>query len=356
MTSLKSLGWNDFFERQIHGPGDEGLIPARVVEEQRERYQVLTPTGAHPAVLAGRLRQAEAHALYPCVGDWVLMKAAGDGPGVIQRVLERSSKFARRAPGRRTEDQVVAANADTVFVVQSLNRDLNLRRLERYLALLWESGARPVVLLSKADLCADPAAALRDVRAVATGVPVHVTSAVTADGLDPILPYLVEGQTIVLVGSSGVGKSSLMNRLLGAPLMAVQEVRADDDRGRHTTTYRKLVPLPQGGLLMDTPGMRTVLLTEAEAGVSGVFEEIAALAADCRFADCTHTGEPGCAVRAAVEDGRLDEARLKSLHKLRREERYEAARHDRALRQAETRRWKIIHKSARARPDKRTVR
>jgi ribosome biogenesis GTPase len=357
MTSLRSLGWNDFFARQVHNEGDAGLEPARVVEEQRERYRVLTPHGEFPAVLAGRLRHAEAEgALLPCVGDWVLQKPAGDGPGVIQRVLERRSRFARRAAGRRSDEQVVAANADTVFVVQSLNRDLNLRRLERYLALLWESGARPVVLLSKADLCPDADAAVRAVREVAAGVPVHVTSAVTADGLDPIRPYLVEGETVVLVGSSGVGKSSLMNRLLGQPLMVVKAVRADDDRGRHTTTYRKLVPLPDGGLLMDTPGMRTVLLTEGEAGVAGVFEDVAALAAGCRFGDCTHQAEPGCAVRAAVEEGRLDAGRLRSHHKLVREERYEAGRHDRAIRQAEARRWKIIHKANRARPDKRAGR
>ena len=355
MPILESLGWGPFFERQLTDQEAGSAVPARVVEEQRDRYRVLMESGERSAVMAGRLRQAgPADSARPCVGDWVLIRSGSDDPALIGRVLERRTRFARRAAGRRSEEQVVAANADTVFVLQSLNRNLNLRRLERYLALLWESGARPVVLLSKADLSPDPSEAVAQVMEVAPGVDVHVTSVMTPDGVRALDPYFGEGRTVALVGSSGVGKSSLINRLLGQPVMAVREIRADD-RGLHTTTFRRLVLRPGGGLLMDTPGMRTLLMTEAEAGLGGVFHDIAELAADCRFKDCTHEREPGCAVRAAVEEGRLDPARLLSHRKLVREERYEARRHDQALQAAEQRRWRNIHRAVRAWPDKRKI-
>lgn len=355
MPSLKTLGFSPFFSAQLTPTEISLLIPARVVEEQRDRYQIMDEAGEHPAVLAGRLRSgSDPGGLIPCVGDWVLTHREGDGPARIERVLTRRSQFVRRAAGRRSDTQVVAANADTVFVVQSLNRDLNLRRLERYLALLWESGAQPVILLSKADLAPDLEAEVAGVRAVAPGVAIHATSAVTGFGLDTLAPYLGEGQTVAFVGSSGVGKSSLVNRLLGDEVMVVRDIR-EDDRGRHTTTCRRLLPLPGGALLMDTPGMRTVLLVDTDSGVSGLFADIEELAAGCRFTNCRHEAEPGCAVRTALSDGALDPGRMRNYLKLRREEAYEARRTDRGLQQAEQRRWKMIHRSLRARPDKRSL-
>lgn len=335
-----------------HAPG---LEPARVVEEQRSGYRVMNEAGEWSAESSGRLRhESAAEGTRPCVGDWVLVRRADSGPAIIHAVLERRTQFSRGAPGTRTAEQVVAANADTVFIVQSLNRDLNLRRLERYLALIWESGALPVVLLSKADLCDDPAARTAEVAAANPGVSVHVTSSVTGDGLDSIRAYLAEGVTVALVGSSGVGKSSIVNRLLGQELLTVRDIR-EDDRGRHTTTFRRLVPIPGGGLLMDTPGMRTVLLWDGAEGLSQVFEEIEELGRGCRFRDCSHDREPGCAVREAAESGVLDLSRLLSYRKLRREERYMARKQDVAVRLADSRKWRVIHRAQRARPDKRSL-
>ncbi len=354
--TLSSLGWSAFFEQQLNG--SSSFVPMRIAEEQRGHFRALSERGVHHAELAGRLRHAlaDGHAAPPCVGDWVLVwpPRADDAAVMIERVLERRSRFSRQAAGERTAEQVVAANIDTVFLVQSLNRDLNPRRLERYLALLWESGAEPVVVLSKSDLCADPEASLDAIACAAPGVSVHVTSAHAPDGLAALAPYLVEGRTVALVGSSGVGKSSIVNRLVGEEVMAVQDIR-DDDRGRHTTTARQLVVLPTGGMVIDTPGMRTVLMWEGEQGLAQVFDDIDALARACRFTDCAHAGEPGCQVRAALADGTLDADRYRSYQKLQREIRHQAMKTDVALRRAEQRRWRQIHLENRRRPDKRRI-
>lgn len=358
MNRLESLGWNPFFEQQLHTNMDPEWRPARVFEEQRGSWSLWWEDGACRATVAGRLRhESEGDpAALPCVGDWVLARVpegGGRDGAVIHRVLTRKSRFSRQAAGERTAEQVVAANVDTVFLVQSLNRNFNVARLERYLALLWESGAMPVVVLSKADLLPDSSGERAAVERAASGVAVHAVSAFTEGGLDPLRPYLEPGRTAALVGSSGVGKSTIVNRLAGEELMRVQEVREEDDRGRHTTTSRRIVQLSSGGLLLDTPGMRTVLLWGGEEGIAQTFEDVESVAAGCRFRDCTHQAEPGCAVRAALQDGSLDTRRYESYGKLQREMRYQARKSDVRLRLAEQRRWKRIHLEARQRPDKR---
>ena len=360
MNRLELLGWNSFFDRQLNRSLEPHLSPARVFEEQRGAWTLWWEGGACRATIAGRLRhESEGRpSSLPCVGDWVMASfPAGDSPdgAVIHRVLERKSRFSRQASGEVTREQIVAANVDTVFLVQSLNQNFNVRRLERYMALLWESGAEPVIVLSKSDLRPDAARERAAVERAAPGVAIHAVSAVTPGALEPLLPYLTSGRTAALVGSSGVGKSTIVNALVGEELLRVAEVRDEDDRGRHTTTSRRIVMLPSGGLLLDTPGMRTVLLWEGDEGLSQAFEDVESMAQGCRFRDCTHQAEPGCAVRAALEDGSLETSRFASYDKLQREVRYQARKSDQRLRIAEQKRWKRLHLEYRRRPDKRSL-
>ena len=305
----------------------------RIVAQYRDSYRVTTPSGDRHAVLAGRLRhQTTRRSDLPAVGDFVDVRPLErDGPAIIEAVLPRKTLLVRRAAGDRPDDQIIAANIDVVFVVVGLDLDFNTRRVERYLAAIWESGAMPVVLLNKSDMCRDSAAKLEELRGVAIGVDVHLVSALTSQGLEALQPCLQEGITTGFVGSSGAGKSTLLNRLLGRDAQPTQEVRAHDSRGRHTTTHRELFALPGGAFVIDTPGMREFQLAVsdgADAGVGAVFEDIEALAGDCRFSDCAHRDEPGCAVRHAVERGQLDADRLASYEKLLKELRYEESRND----------------------------
>jgi ribosome biogenesis GTPase len=323
LFELSTLGWSPGRHEEFEPYAAGGLVPARVAAQHRGAYVVYAEGGERPAEVAGRLRHdAGSVSDFPAVGDWVAVDdAAGADAATIHAVLHRATAFSRKAAGEEAVEQVVAANVDVVFLVSAFGDDLNVRRIERYLASGWESGAEPVIVLNKSDLSVDLPAERAEVEAVAFGVPVHVVSCLAGVGLDELRTYLSGNRTVALLGSSGVGKSSLLNRLVGWERQDVQGIRADG-RGRHTTTFRELVPLPGGGLLLDTPGMRELALWDAAAGVEDAFTDVADLAAACRFADCAHEREPGCAVQAALAGGSLDEERLESYRKLQRELRH----------------------------------
>ncbi len=322
MINLRDYGWDEA-QAEAFGPyAAEGLAPARVVKQSRDLSTVVTADGEAEAEVSGRFRhEARGPADFPAVGDWAAVRAVEGGRALIEAVLPRRTAFTRKAAGEAVEAQVVAANVGTVFLVSGLDGDFNVRRIERYLATAWSSGAAPVVVLNKADLRpADLAAAVADASAVAPGVPVVAVRALAPGGLDALRPYLEAGRTIAFLGSSGVGKSTMINRLLGEERFRTRAVSdAEEGRGRHTTTSRELVRLPGGALLVDTPGMRELGLWTDDDGLGRTFDEIDRLAARCRFPDCAHESEPGCAVRAAVETGEIDPRRWESYLKLRRE-------------------------------------
>ncbi|MEK7668243.1 MAG: ribosome small subunit-dependent GTPase A [Gemmatimonadota bacterium] len=319
--TLAELGWTEALARHFEPFAREGLVAARVAVEHRTKYGLYTERGEAEAALTGKARhEAVARRDRPAVGDWVAVAAPPPGGvGAIHAVLPRASAFTRKVAGREHEEQVVAANIDVAFLVTSLNAELNHRRLERYLTLAWKSGARPVVVLTKADRCEDPAALVREVEAVAVGVAVLLTSAKTGLGIEELRGLLADHNTGTLLGSSGVGKSTLMNALVGWERQDTGAIREADDRGRHTTSRRELVRMPGGGLLIDTPGMRELQLSEAGDGLLSAFDDVAELARGCAFRDCGHGPEPDCAVRDAVTAGRLSAERLESFHKLVRE-------------------------------------
>jgi ribosome biogenesis GTPase len=348
LPSLTALGWNDFFAATFAPYAEQGLVAGRVMRELRGVYAVATADGELPASPAGRLWHGEEGAGPPAVGDWVAVRppASSTEPGLIRAILPRRSKFSRKVAGSRTDEQVVAANVDTVFLMTGLDGDFNPRRIERYLAAGWESGAVPVLVLSKADLAADLEAQVAEVEAVALGVPVHPVSSRTCQGMEALTPYLRPGQTVSVLGSSGVGKSTLINYLLGSDVQRTGGVRESDDRGRHTTTHRALFITPSGALLLDTPGMRELQLWEADEGLGAAFADIEELAEGCRFSDCAHEGTPGCAVEAAVAEGELDPARLESYRKLQLELRHLRAKQDEVSRLREKQRIKALCKTA----------
>ena len=342
--SILRWGWNDYFEAVWKDAERGSTLPARVIAQSRGIWRVAGGFGECPAEAAGKLRlAAEEGADWPAVGDWVAAELRDQGRAAqICEVLPRRRKFARKTTGKRIAEQVIAANVDIALLVSALDGDLNPRRVERYLTQCWESGAKPVIVLNKADVCETPQEKIGEMEKVALGVSVCAVSAKSGLGFDELEKYLARGQTIVLLGSSGVGKSTIVNRLLGRAIQEVQEVRESDSRGRHTTTARQIFVLPGGALLMDTPGLRELQLWGADEGISQTFADIESLAACCRFGNCRHSGEPGCAVQAAIDADALDTTRLENWRKLQRELEFLRRQFDPDARQNEKQRIKQL--------------
>lgn len=323
LTDLSTYGWTPEREADFGAHADAGYLPGRVLAQERGVLRAVTGNGVARVTVQGAFRHAaESSATSPAVGDWLALEPLDGGAVLALRaILPRTSAFSRGREdgGGHVHEQVLAANVDTAFLVAALTGDFNVRRLERYLTLAWSSGAQPVIVLNKVDVSDDPDGHLAAVFAMCGDVPVHAVSARTHAGLTILNRYLLQGATVVLLGSSGVGKSTLTNALMGAPVQLVRDVRADDDRGRHTTTGRRLFSLPSGALLIDTPGLRSVGLWGDESGLEATFADIEAIEATCRFSDCRHASEPGCAVRLALAEGTLTPERLASRRKLERE-------------------------------------
>jgi ribosome biogenesis GTPase len=346
-ATLRAYGWDAVFAERFAPFREQGYQPARVIIEYQHIYRAVTEDGELLATVAGRLRhRANGRADYPAVGDWVaLLHTPGQERATLHGVVDRKSRFVRKVAGSVVAQQVVAANVDTVLIVTALDADFSPRRLERYLVMAHESGSRPVVVLSKTDLSDDLPRDVAIAQSVAgAAVPVHTVCAPRGEGYDVLAGYLEPGRTVALLGSSGVGKSTIVNRLAGAEMQRTQAVRESDGRGRHTTTHRQVILLPDGGLLMDTPGMRELQLWDVDEGVDATFSDIEELSPLCRFPDCAHDREHDCAVIAAVADGKLTADRLESYHKLRRELRALAARQEPLNRAHEKRRIRAATK------------
>lgn len=357
--NLIELGWDPFFEQHFEQFKRQGLKPGRVAREHKQRYVVYGDRAELIAEVSGKIRHgANSRGEFPAVGDWVAVSVRpNERKATIHAVLPRMSDFSRKAvlsggmpdTGGKTDEQVLAANVDTAFLVSGLDGDFNLRRIERYLAVAWDGGAEPVVLLNKSDLCADVEAHIKAAESCAFGVPIHPLSAVQNQGLDALNEYLGVGKTAVFLGSSGVGKSTLINSLLGIERLKVSAVRQSDGKGRHTTAAREMILLPTGGVVIDTPGMRELAAWGDDEGLKKTFDDIEQLAAQCRFRDCSHQHEPGCAVQEALERGTLDAGRMRSYSKLSKELKYLAIRKDQRARLDNERIWKKISQWSKSR-------
>lgn len=344
--NLNVIGKNESIEKDFASFKEQGFTLGRVALEHKRMYRVWTENGEPLCEVSGKFTYtASGREDYPAVGDWVvLQERINENRGTIHAILPRSSKFSRKSAGRVTEEQIVASNVDTIFLVNSLNEDLNLRRIERYLLLTWESGANPVIILSKSDLCENIDAKMAEVESIALGVPIIAISAFNNSGIEKVEEFLKPGKTIALLGSSGVGKSTITNHLLGKEKQTVQEIRESDDKGKHTTTHREMILLPNGAILIDTPGMRELQLWESNDGVSESFSDVEQLTEICRFRDCKHEKEPGCAVHRAIEMGELSKERLNSYKKLLKELAYLDRKVDKKALSDEKKHWKNISK------------
>lgn len=349
MTKIEQYGWSTSWQEKINAPG----LPGRVTLEHKNLYRVVTDNGEWLCSLSGKYRHQHNRAEFPCVGDWVMVEQMpGEEKGIIQQVLPRTSQFSRKMAGETSGIQLIAVNVDFVFLAMSLNQDFNVRRLERYLLAAWDSGSNPVIVLTKKDQCPDIAPYIQEVESVAFGVPVYTVSAHTGEGIKEMQHQLAGSKTGALLGSSGVGKSSLINALSGSEQMMVQDIREDDSKGRHTTTHREMILLPAGGLMIDTPGMREFQLGDYSEGVEAGFSDVEELALACRFRDCAHQDEPGCRVQEALQSGELDAGRYRSYLKLKRELAHMERKSDAAAQKAERSKWKQVTKDNRKRPVK----
>jgi ribosome biogenesis GTPase / thiamine phosphate phosphatase len=351
---LEDLGWNSFFQNQSIEHQHENLIPARVIFCSRGIYRLASENGELWAEIAGSLRHKSLSSEdLPVCGDWVLVDKSIEGDrAIIRFLLPRKTIFTRQQAGTSPGPQVVAANVDTICIVSGLDSDFNLRRVERYLAIAWESGARPLIVLNKADICDEIPARLAEVMSLAPGIPVLVASAESGTGMEELMHYAGRGRTLALLGSSGVGKSSIVNRLFGDAVQEIRETDLETGRGVHTTSARHLFMLPAGGLIMDTPGMRELQVWSVDSGLDSVFEDIKSLAEGCRYRNCSHQTEPGCRVRAAIARGEMDAGRFANYTKLSKEARYIELKKAHSASWVERERWKKVAKQARKRNPK----
>jgi ribosome biogenesis GTPase / thiamine phosphate phosphatase len=350
--NLAQLGWSDRHAHSFTSYCQSEFTVGRIAREYRNSYLLYTEQGEQSAEVTGKLRhQATGIQDFPAVGDWVVIQTrVSEQRATIHAILPRTSKFSRKVAGSAIEEQIIATNVDTVFLVSGLDGDLNLRRIERYLILAWESGVNPVILLNKADLCLNLEQCLMEVKEIAMGVPIVMLSAMQQQGMELLQPYLQPGKTIVLLGSSGVGKSTITNQLKGESVQTVQAVRLGDDRGKHTTTHRQLMILPSGALIIDTPGMRELQVWSATEGLPETFMDIETLVEQCRFRNCQHESEPGCAIQQALAAGQLDPKRFLNYQKLQREAQHLARKQNQRLTLAEKERWKKMTKASRNHP------
>lgn len=346
---LKNLGFNAFFEKHLESTKKcqlENLSIGRICAEYKENYKLFCSCGELKAVVSGKFRNnCKTREDFPAVGDWVLFNyIENESMAIIHEICQRKSKFSRKIAGQQTQEQIIASNVDFAFIVCALNYDFNLRRIERYLSLIWQSGATPVIVLTKTDLCNNTEEKIAQVENIAFGVDIHSISNISNEGIEVLQKYFGEGKTVVLLGSSGAGKSSLINNLAKENIMKVNILRNNIEKGRHTTTHKQMIILPNGGLIIDTPGIRELQLWDAQDGINQTFNDIEEIAKHCKFSDCTHKNEPECAVQKAIKNSILDANRLENYQKMQKEQEYLTNRQTQSAAKVEKDKWKAIHK------------